>query len=191
MKNLAYIFAALLLIFTAACSSNKFHTTRMQHIDFNQYKTYGWLTPVDSLSKDYYNNDIARNNIMSTANKEIEARGLTYSKENPDLLFRYVTIVNNKSRLVYNSTYYGGWGGPWGFYRPWGYYGFGYGGSYPVAKEKIRYGHIIIEAIDRKTNSVVWQARGTSEVDIPEKAINELPKMVSGIIEEYPINIKK
>ena len=195
MKNLGLIFSLIALLTVASCSSNKFHTTRIQNIDFTQYRTYGWLSPVDSLSKDYFNNDIARSNIMSTANKEIEARGLTYSKETPDLLFRYVTIVNNKSRLVYSSPYYGGWGGPWGFYRPWGYYGFGYGGfyggSYPVAKEKVRYGHIILEAIDRKSNSVVWQARGTSQVDVPEKAINELPKMVTGIIKEYPIKLKK
>jgi len=193
MKNLGLIFSLIILLAVASCSSNKYHTTRIQNIDFTQYQTYGWLPPVDSLSKDYYNNDIARTNIMSTANQEIEARGLTYSKENPDLLFRYVTIVNNKSRMVYSSPYYAGWGwgGPWGFYRPWGYYGFGYGGSYPVAKEKVRYGHIILEAIDRKSNSVVWQARGTSEVDVPEKAINELPKIISGIIKEYPIRLKK
>lgn len=188
MKNFSVFLAAIAILLVSACSSHKYHTTRVQDLDFNQFRTYGWLPPIDSLSKDYYNNDIAKGNIMTTANKEIESRGLTYSKDNPDILFRYVAIVNNKSRLVYSSPYYGGfgWGGPWGWYRPWGYYGY-YGGSYPVAKEKVRYGHLIIEAIDRKTNNVIWQARGTSEVDAPEKAINDLPKLVNGIMKQYPL----
>ena len=192
MKNFVLLFASVVLLLITSCSSNRFHTTRVQNLDFGQYKTYGWLPPVDSLSKDYFNNDIAKNNIMSTANKEIESRRLTYSKENPDILFRYVTIVNNKSKTIYGSPYYGGfgWGGPWGWYRPWGYFGH-YGGSYPVGKERVRYGHIILEAVDRKTNSVIWQARGTSEVDNPEDAINNLPKLINGIMKEYPIQISK
>lgn len=188
MNKIVIFLTAFVLLALASCSSHKYHTTRVQNLDFNQFKTYGWLPPVDSLSKDYYNNDIAKGNIMTTANKEIEARGLTYSKENPDILFRYVAIVNNKSRMVYSSPYYGGWGwgGPWGWYRPWGFYGY-YGGSYPVAKEKVRYGHLILEAIDRRTNAVIWQARGTSEVNEPERAINDLPKVITGIMKEYPL----
>lgn len=188
MKNIAFIFTAMIVFVLGSCSTQKFHTTKMQNQDFTQYRTYGWLPPIDSLSKDYYNNDIAKDNIFSTANKELEARGLRYSKENPDILFRYVAIVNNKSKMVYSSPYYGGFmGGPWGWYRPWGFYGGYMGGSYPVGKERVRYGHIIIEAIDRQQNKVIWQARGSQEVDSPEKAINKLPSTVSGIINQYPV----
>lgn len=190
MKNLSILLSAFAFLVLASCSSNRFHTTRIQNLDFSQYRTYGWLPPVDSLSKDYFNNDIARHNIMTTANQEIERRGLTYSKENPDVLFRYVTIVNNKSRMVYSSFHNGwGWGGPWGWYRPWGFYGY-YSPAYPVGKERVRYGHLILEALDTKNKSVIWQARGTTEVSAPERAINNLPKMVEGIMKKYPLKIK-
>jgi len=191
MKNFSILFSALVLLVLASCSSNRYHTTRVQNLDFTQYKTYGWLPPVDSLSKDYFSNDIAKHNIMTTANKEIEDRGLTYTKENPDVLFRYVAIVNNKSRMIY-SSYHNGfrWGGPWGWYRPWGYYGF-YSPSYPVGKERIRYGHLILEAVDRNKKTVIWQARGTTEVNNPEKAINGLPKLIQGIMKQYPLKINK
>ena len=187
-------FVALPLLF-AACSSAKYNTTRVQNLDFGQYRTYGWLPPVDSLSKDYFTNDIARDNIMSTANQEIESLGLTYSKENPDLLFRYVSIVNNRSRMVYSNPYWGGaWGmgwGPWGMMRPWGMgmmgpWGMGMGWSQPVGREKYRHSHLIIEAVDRETNSVVWQARGSSDIRNPERAINRLPRVVEGIFKRYP-----
>lgn len=188
MKNLGIILIAVVLIGLASCSSNRFNTTRIQNLDFNQYKTYGWLPPIDSLSKDYFNNDIAKHNIMTTANQEIERRGLRYSKENPDILFRYVTIVNNKKRLVHARPYYG-YGGPWGWYQPWGFYGYNYH-PFVVGEQRLRYGHIILEAIDTKTKSVIWQARGTSEVNAPEKAINNLPKIVEGVMKKYPLQIK-
>ncbi|MFZ4862076.1 DUF4136 domain-containing protein [Sphingobacterium sp. Mn56C] len=193
MKNFFLFLAAVAFIVLGSCSSRKFHTTRIQSMDFSKFKTYGWLPPVDSLSKDFYNNDIARDNILSTANKTLEQHGLTYSKDNPDILFRYIALVNNKSKLIYSSPYYGGfgWGGPWGWYSPWSFYGGFYGGSYPVAKERVRYGHLILEAIDRSTNTVIWQARGFSEVSVPEKAINDLPKMVTGVLKEYPFPTQK
>ncbi len=188
MKKFIYglVGTLAIVISMGACSSHKYHTTRIQNINFEQYQTYAWLPPIDSLSKSYFNGDIARTNILSTANEELEARGLQYDKENPDLLFRYITIVNNKSRPVYAHPYRG-WG-PWGYYgwyNPWFY-----ASNVPVGKEKYRYAHVIIEAIERKTNSVIWQARGSSEIRSPEKAINDLPKVVKGVIKELPLSKK-
>lgn len=177
---------ALVLLF-AGCATPKFNTTRVQNLDFSKYKTYGWLPPVDSLSKDYFSNDIARENIMISANQEIEKLGLTYDKEKPDILFRYIAIVNNKSRLIYSTPYMGmGWG-PWGMGMGWGMMGMGWGGwSQPVGHEKYRYAHLIVEAIDREKNTVVWQARGSNEVRNPEKAINKLPRIVEGVFKKFP-----
>lgn len=186
MKRFWFIFFAGFLLVLGACSGYKYNTTRVQHLDFTQYKTYGWLPPVDSLSKNYFNNDIARENILSAANHELEAIGLTYSKENPDLLFRYIPIVNNKSKMVYGHSGWG-WGGPWG-YSPWWGFGWHMGHSYPVGKERVRYAHLIIEARDRQTNSVIWQARGSGQIKTPEDAINNLPKVVQGIFKEYPFD---
>lgn len=187
MKRLTYILSIVLTtLILGACSTHKYHTTRIESVDFKQYQTYAWLPPVDSLSKSYFDNDIAKSNILSTANTELEARGLHYDKENPDLLFRYIAIVNNKSKPIYSNNYWG-WG-PYGYYGYYGWYNpWYYAPSYPVGKERVRYGHIILEAIERKTNSVIWQARGSGEIRSPEKAINELPKIVSGIIKELPL----
>ncbi len=182
MKKLLFILPVLLIV--AACSSQQYHTTRMLNQDFSSYKTYGWLTPVDSLSKDYFNNDIARANIMETANAELEARGLTYSKENPDILFRYIAIVNNKSQPVYSHHYsMYPWG--WGYRSAWGWYG--YNPYRPMGRERYRAGHLILEARERETNTVIWQARGSGRVDNPESAINRLPKIVKGVFAQYPV----
>lgn len=197
MKKFLFVIVPLLILI-ASCSPYRYHTTRMQGTDFSQYRTYSWLPPVDSLSKSFYDNDIAQNNILETANRELESRGLVYSKDDPDLLFRYIAIVNNKSRPLY-APMYGGfgpwgmgmWGNPWMWGPGWGM-GWGWGAwSRPVGNERFRSGHIIIEAKDRKTNSVVWQARGTGEVRNPEQAINKLPDVVAGVMDQYPVSPQK
>lgn len=177
------------LVVLASCSAYQYHTTKIQSTDFSQYHTYGWLTPVDSLSKTYFDNDIAKANIMETANQELEVRGLTYNKDNPDLLFRYIVIVNNKSRPLYGGRPYGPWGmwgyHPWMWGPGWGYYGYGW--NRPVGEERYRAGHVIIEARDRQSNTVIWQARGSGQVRSPEDAINKLPEIVTGVMDQFPV----
>ena len=195
MKKINILIIGVIALVFASCSSHKFHTTRVESKNFAEFKTYSWFPPIDSLSKDYYSNDIAKSKILSTANAQLEARGLTYTNSDPDLLFRYIAIVSNRSKEIYsNYGYYGGFGwggGPWGW-RPYGGFGWGYyPPDFPIGKERIRYGHIIIEAIDRKTNNVIWQARGTTQVNNPEDAINDIPDIIQGIMKEYPLKIKK
>jgi len=74
----------------------------------------------------------------------------------------------------------------------WGW-GMGWGGgySYPVGSEKFRYAHLIIEALDRQSNAVVWQARGSFDTKQPERAINKLPKVVTGIFKNFPVKAKR
>lgn|SRR5690606_9609254 len=183
MKRL-FVYIIPMVMFAVSCSTYQYHTTKIDRKDFSQYRTYGWLPPVDSLSKSYYNNDIARANIMETANRELEARGLTYSKDNPDLLFRYIVIVNNRSKPIYapNYGFY-----PWGWgYHPWAW-GWNAGWNRPVGEERYRAGHIILEARDRQTDMVIWQARGSGELKNPEDAINKLPEVVAEIMDHYPV----
>lgn len=186
MKRLLVYILPIVMV-AMSCASYQYHTTKIAHKDFSQYRTYGWLPPVDSLSKSYFNNDIAQTNIMETANRELEARGLTYTKDNPDLLFRYIAIVNNKSKPIYAPTYgFYPWG-MWG-YHPWAW-GWNMGWNRPVGEERYRAGHIIIEARDRQTDTVIWQARGSGEVRTPEDAINKLPEVVAEIMNQYPVPV--
>jgi len=172
-------FIAVAVLIVAACSPYKYYTTQSKNNDFTHYRTYAWLPGLDSLSKSYYNNAIAEENIYTTADAALKARGLTMDESNPDLLFRYKAIVNNTSRTVF-APMYGGWGWGWG-----PYWGWGMGGT--VGRERYRAGHIIIEAIDAKTKKVVWQGRGSGEVRNPENAVNDLPVVVQNIMKQYPV----
>lgn len=188
MKNIQNIIYLLSTVFfLGACSTYNYHTTKVEKNDFTQYQTYGWMPPVDSLSKNYYSNDIAQINILDAANNELEARGLRYSNENPDILFRYIAIVNNKSQESYAHYPYSRWG--MGFYSPW-YYRSSMHMYAPRGREAYRLGHIIIEARDRETDRVIWQARGSGKVNNPEKAINDLPEIIHGIMAQFPVPLR-
>lgn len=193
MKKLIFLLTVWnLVLLLGACSSYQYNTTKVSSVDFSTFKTYSWMRPVDSLSKGYFNNDIARANILEVANQELERQGLRYSKEKPDVVFRYIAIVNNKSRDVY--AHYGPYPWGWGYYAPWmTWYGSYFNAPYPmrVGKEKFRSGHLILEARDPQTNTVIWQARGSMEVDQPERAINRLPKLVQGVVAQYPAGSKR
>jgi hypothetical protein len=182
MKN--WLLGLIIVGMLSACNTKTYQTTRYIKHDFQQYKTYGWLSPVDSLSKAYFSNDIARHNILETANELLSKKGMSYTKEDPDVLFRYIAIVNNKQREMYNNYFMPGYG-----YYPYRTpYMYSYGlGQIPVGKQRYRAGHLILEAIDRKTNTVIWQARATQELQSPEKAINRLPKMVEQLLKLYPV----
>ncbi|GAA4797382.1 DUF4136 domain-containing protein [Olivibacter ginsenosidimutans] len=177
------LLVALAVIIVTACSPYKYYTLKSNQGDFSAYKTYAWLPGLDSLSKSYYNNAIAEENIYRSADEALKARGLTRDESNPDLLFRYKAIVNNTSRTVY-APMYGGWGWGWG-----PYWGWGMGGA--VGRERFRAGHIIIEAIDAKTKKIVWQGRGSGEVRSPERAVNDLPVVVQNIMKQYPVMAQK
>jgi hypothetical protein len=103
--------------------------------------------------------------------------------------------IGTGSKSIYASTYYGtGYSGYYGYgwgYRPYYYYGAPYayyGGYTPVGKEHYKEGTIIIDLIDARTHKVVWRGYGVTEMnDDPKKNMKDLPKIVSGIIDQLDI----
>src|SRR5690606_40799549 len=62
--------------------------------------------------------------------------------------------LNNKKRLVHARPYYG-YGGPWGWYHPWGFYGYNYH-PFVVGEQRLRYGHKIGRASCREECRCRW-----------------------------------
>ncbi|RVU01235.1 DUF4136 domain-containing protein [Mucilaginibacter limnophilus] len=192
------IYAGLVLFILSgltACSNYKYYTAAKNKTNLSTYRTFGWVeTPKPTNNpKKIYANDIADENIKDAATAALTAKGLTQSSE-PDLLVNYTTMTGRGYRTNYYGAGYGGFGwGGWGYglgwYRPWFYGGWGYGGAwggYPV-REQFREGTVIIDLIDRKTGKMVWRGYGVGEVRNPQKAINDLPKVVTGIIEKLEL----
>ena len=170
------------------------------------YHSFAWMPQANKDDKKMAGS-VADAKIKDAATTELVAKGLQLSQKNPDLIVNYTAVVGRGTRTNYYSPYYGGYPGwGWGFGGGWGGYGWGWGGYYrpyynyygaPFAyyggityaeKEHYREGTLIIDLIDTHTRKIVWRGFGVGEVHKdPQKDIDDLPKVVNGILNQLQI----
>ncbi|MDF2431611.1 MAG: hypothetical protein JWP44_1242 [Mucilaginibacter sp.] len=198
MKRSIYIALTVLLVSGfSACTSYNYYTAAINRTDLSSYHTFAWMPPAKT-DNNKAMSDAADAKIKDAATADLVAKGLRLSQGNPDLVVTYSRIVGRGSRTNYYSPYYGyggfypgwGWGMGWGWgYRPY-YYAYGapfayYGGLTYAEKEHYKEGTLIIDMIDTRTRKIVWRGFGVGEVHKdPQKTIDDLPKVVTGIINQ-------
>ncbi len=213
MKPSIYrVFGLFLIAGLSACSSYNYYTAGLNKTNMSGYRSFALMEPEgQAANKPTATQATAEQKIKDATVASLKNKGLKLQKENPDLLVAYTAKVGVGSRTVYyygypgwgwGYPYYGyGWGYGWGYpYRGWGwgypYYGYGwgypyYGGwgyTYAMDKEHYKEGTIIIDLVDTHTHKVVWRGFGISEVhNKQEKNIEEMPKIVEGIIEQLQL----
>ncbi|WP_256014390.1 DUF4136 domain-containing protein [Desertivirga xinjiangensis] len=194
MRKMAFmlLFAAS---FLTACSSYNIYSVSKDKLDVTKYQTYAWMSGNESKLQDYYNNDIAEEKIIESANTALSSRGLKLNNKQPDILIRYTAVIDEKSRTVNEPVYYQS---PYryvpavGYYRGRAIYYYRYVRPFPVyvgaeeRKVEFEEGNIVIDLIDRKTSKVIWRGVAKGEVNNPENAVNDLPKVISKIFDKLP-----
>ncbi|WP_316822962.1 DUF4136 domain-containing protein [Pedobacter gandavensis] len=188
MKKQLFLLLALLAMLTA-CSPYNYYAVSNKPLDKN-YKTYAWIPEGQSKSSNIYKNDIATDLIVETASQELNKRGFTLDNEKPDILVRYTAVVNRDVRFYNDPVYYYS---PWmmgpriGYYRGRSAFYYSYYNPFPIyvgaAQRRmiVKEGTILIDLIDRKSSKVIWRGWAEGVVDNPEKAIHELPQVVTNI----------
>ncbi|OJW13828.1 DUF4136 domain-containing protein [Mucilaginibacter sp. 44-25] len=193
-----YIYLALIAAFVSvlsACSSYNYYTAAANKTNLSAYRTFALAGPMQSPNKQWRPLDEIGNGKIQEATKQaLTAKGLVLSQQNPDLLVRYATVTGRGTKWEYYNPYYAaypGWGWGWGYgwggwYRPWGYYGGFYGPGYA---QKVHYkeGTIIIDLVDARTQQIVWRGYGVGELQNPKRTMNDIPKVVDGIIKQLQL----
>ncbi|MFD0793508.1 DUF4136 domain-containing protein [Mucilaginibacter litoreus] len=199
MKRYIYLVLAVSFVSVlSACSSYNYYVAAANKTNLSAYKTFAWAAPMKNPNKQWRPLDeIGNGKIQEATRQALTAKGLTLQQENPDLLVRYGTVTGRGTKYEVSYPYYGygypGWGWGWGYgygwYRPWGWGGY-YGGFYgPGYAQKVRYkeGTIIIDLIDSRTQQIVWRGYGVGELQNPKKTMNDIPKVVDGIINQLQL----
>jgi hypothetical protein len=210
MKRSIYLGLMVLIISSlSACSSYDYYTAGLNKTNLSRYHTFAWM-PVISNSGKKMNpaNGEADAKIKEAATAELTTKGLSLQQKQPDLLISYTATVGKGTKTTYYSSYGGypgwGWGGGFGFGYGWGggfgwggfynpYYAFGpgfaYGGQLTYAdQEQYKEGTLVIDLIDSRTQKVIWRGFGVGEVHHdPKKNIEDLPKVVQGILEQLKL----
>jgi hypothetical protein len=137
-----------------SCSDN-LHTfsDRDTKVDLQQYKTYAWIAPGDTILNARRKDKLYGGFIVHSANIELEKKGMEVNTSQPDALFMFETQMEDKVEYTQSPTLSVGvgYGGP-------GYY---VGGSMPVAGGNIKAspykeGMLIINMYDRRTGDLIW-----------------------------------
>jgi hypothetical protein len=191
----------LLLVFTtlilSACSSYKFYSINNGKVDVSRYQTYAWVPSGESKASKYYQNDIAEDKIISAVNAELDARGFKVDNRKPDVLVRYTAVVDNKSRVINDPVYYQAparYVPRLGYYQGRSFYYYQYYRPFPVyagsevRKVEFEEGNIVVDLIDRNSSKVIWRGVAKGEVNNPEKAVNDIPKVVGKLFNRLSAN---
>jgi hypothetical protein len=181
----------------SACSSYNFYTVSNNKVDMSKYQTYAWVPSAESKTSNYYENDIAEDRIIDAVNTELNARGFKVNSRKPDLLIRYTAVVDNKSRVIRDQVYYqpqARYIPRMGYYQGRSVYYYQYYRPFPVyagtETRKVEYeeGNIVIDLIDRSSSKVIWRGVAKGEVNNPEKAVKDIPKVVGKIFNRLSAN---
>lgn len=160
--------------------SNADHTA-----NFNNYHTFAWTQPDIQVQNPIYNNSLITKNIENDVSKVLISKGLQINQQSPDLLFKFRTFTEKASNS--SSSYSAGF--PLIGYSRVGRmivpYSMGFAGGYYFGPTSYTQGTLVIEAIDAKTNQLVWQG-GVSSSITPKRIEKLIAKGVNKIMQKYP-----
>ena len=185
VRFLRVIPAMVIIALLAACaSSTKIHSDYDHSVDFSQYKTYGYYSPMGIENPNY--SSLLGQMFRDAIDVQMKQRGYVKSS-NPDVLFNVSARMEDKTRvtttsdpMMYGGGYYGYRGG---MYDPWG--GYGYGTSTHVSQ--YTQGTVNIDMVDPRMKRMLWEGVAIGRVQEKNKNLREdVMTGVAEMFESYP-----
>lgn len=171
-----FLIPAILLF--AACSSLKVTYDYDSQTDFTKFKTYAYSEDALKLPV----GDLNRDRVFAAIDRELAAKGFSKS-DNPDVLIDLHVRAEQKTEAVANTTGPGYYGGPWRY---------GYGGGFSTTTidyNQYIEGTLFVNMVDKSTDKIVWQGRGTKTIDEDASAQKRETNINNGvklIFSKYP-----
>ena len=181
LRNLMAIFLAAWL--TGCVSKPNTYSQVDPTVDFSGYRTFSFYDSPATNEAAY--ESLVTSFLKASVAQEMDARGLTYDPEDPDLVVNF--FLNTKEKVRSRSVpsmrmggYYG-WRDP--FYDPWpGYH-------YETRIDQFTEGTLNIDVADAESKKLVWE--GAAVGRITEEFIRNmergLDEAVRAIFKEFPI----
>ncbi len=186
MKNLVRTVAAASVLALVACSTGpdvRVQTDRSA--DFSQYRTFAFVSPLGT-DRDGYQSIVSQN-LKAATQREMEARGIRFDANAPQLLVNFNASLDDKLRV---TTV------PMAGYGMGGYYGYRYGmySAWPMYNDativsQYQQGTLNIDVVDAARKQLVWESVVTHSVsqhdlDNLEAAINNA---VAAAFAKFPV----
>ncbi len=172
----------LALALLTACASGPTIQTDYDHsIDFSQYKTYNYFSPMGIENPNY--SSLLGQMFRDAIDTQMQARGYVKS-DDPDLLFNVSARLEEKTRVTTTTDpmMYGGYYGyRGGMYAPWG--GYGYGTSTHVSQ--YTEGTVNVDMVDPKLKRMLWEGVAIGRVNEKKKNPELRQDIMDGVAEMF------
>jgi hypothetical protein len=184
---LQYIMLFFCSVLFTGCASFDVNYDYDQTVDFASIKKYDWM-PVSMKS---WGNELTVKHIKLAANKQLQAKGLSISSANPDIL---IALHGGKEKKVGvqewgyayrdNDVYHSGLYSPRPLYRE------------PLGRDSVEYrkgtetyeyevGTIILDFVDAHKKELVWRGIAPGVVN-PHMTPEDINVIVAKILMNYP-----
>lgn len=173
-KLLLYIPIFILLL--ASCKSIHVGSDYDTSIDFSKYKTFAFhKTSIDKVEI----SDLDKRRILNAIDITLTNKGLTKSST-PNLLVSINTKAHEKVHV--NQVNYG-WGLGWNPVF--------FGGPNMTYTDTVIEGILFIDLIDAQTKNLIWQGKGSGNLELETLAKEaKIKEFVTQILAQYPPNQK-
>lgn len=173
MKRINNIVGVLALIWLAGCApAVMVNYDYDRSVNFRKYSSYR-IEPAKTDDKDpVLNSQLNQQRIEEALMAQMKARGYTYTEENPEMVVRYFTDVQNMQETQGGNNMGWGW---WG--RPNNTYTRNY-----------RQARLIVNMVDATSNKLVWQGWAEGEENNSRRQDRDaaVRMLISRIMEQYP-----
>lgn len=185
-KVLRTMSALIAAAFLSACASGPtIHSDYDRSVDFGQFKTYGYFSPMGIENPNY--SSLLGQMFRDAIDAQMQPRGYILS-DNPDLLINVSARLEDKTKVsTYSDPMYGG--GYYGYrgsrYAAWG--GYGYGTTTHVSQ--YTEGTVNVDMVDIKNKRMVWEGVAIGRVDEKKKNENLRQDIMDGVADmfaDYP-----
>ena len=184
IRLIPLVMLALAALITACTSGPDIRSDYDRSVDFSQYKTYNFFSPMGIENPNY--STIYGSIFRESISREMDARGYTMSND-PDLLINVSARLQDKTKVTtYNDPYPTGYYGyRRGYYDPWA--GYGYGTQTHVSQ--YTEGTINVDMVDARAKRMVWEGVGVGR--LKENRTNDQVRQaisdgVATMFEGYP-----
>lgn len=175
MKNkYLAILGMMTLLFFTSCGTVSVTSDYDRSANFAQYKTYAFHKEgLDELKM----NDLDKRRVVKAIASEMVEKGFKVipHESHADIIINI--SAKTQKRVEVDRPFYNPWWGPWG-----------YGGYWDrPAVRTYKDGTLIIDFVDAKSNTLVWQGvgKGLNLYDLKSKA-ERIPKAVDEVLAKYP-----
>ncbi len=171
------------VLLTACSVSPVIHTTASPDLDLSQYRTFGYIQPLDTDKR--YESLLSQFLKQATSSALIQ-RGFVYDPETPDLLINFGYHVIDKQQVEqipvtlgyvnhYNDVYYGAWP------------------TYRLFVDDYQQGILSIDLVDRKRNTMIWQGIATQRLTARQRDQRQvtIQRAVHDIFQHFPAQPEK